>query len=231
MRLKLRKKKGIKNCYVNLPANSKFKTEMNKNMNNEDTISLPLKAIFEDQVLFFGYAGGTCQEGNIEVSESFANNLNLPEGAPLEVSVQYTFRHLKKVEFEPITPDDYEIVRHFAEEIEFSLLNQIGVFYNGLIFPCHVGPDLQYQIKFKVNIKDKLVERAECFMLSLSAEITIPPKIRENEEVKKEEESKREIVKENKRKVSFIMLMLYRYLNRQRKNQNKTINKKSNWMK
>jgi hypothetical protein len=181
---------------------------MNKNMNNEDTISLPLKVVFEDQVLFFGYAGGTSQEDNtIEVSESLANNLMLPEGAPLEVSIQYTFRHLKKVEFEPITPDDYEIVRHFAEEIEFSLLNQIGVFYNGLIFPCHVGPDLQYQIKFKVNIKDKLIERAECFMLSLSAEITIPPKIRETQEITEEEESKREIVKENKRKVRLLMVM------------------------
>lgn len=110
-------------------------------------------------------------------------------------------RHLKKVEFEPITADDYEIVRHFAEDIEMILLNQIGVFFNGLIFPCYVGPDLQYRILFKVNIKDKLVERMECFMLSLNWEITIPPKTRKIENIKAEEEAQRELVKEKQRKV------------------------------
>lgn len=203
MRLKLRRKRGIKNCYVNLPNNSRFKTEMNKSMSNDDTISLPLKAQFDEKVFFFGYAGGISEEDNtIEVSEGLADNLGLLEGITIEVSIQYTFRHLKMVEFEPITPDDYEIVKHFAEEIEFNLLNQIGVFYNGLVFPCYVGPELQYQIRFKVNIKEKLVERAECFMLSFDAEITIPPKIREKEEAKKEVEARRDIEKESKRKVN-----------------------------
>lgn len=156
---------------------------------------------FDDQVFFLGYAGGVSEENTIEISESLANSLRLPQGAFLQVSVQYTFRHLKKVEFEPITPDDYEIVRHFAEEIEYSLLNQIGVFFNGLIFPCYVGPDLQYRILFKVNIKEKLMARAECFMLSLEAEISIPPKIRDAQETVKEEENKRESVKESRQKV------------------------------
>lgn len=204
MRLKIKKRSGIKNCYVNLPANSAFKREMTKSMVSEDTISLPLRVVFNEQVFFFGYAGGTSiSENAIEVSEDLANALKIPDGVVVDVAIQYTFRHLKMVEFEPITPDDYEIVRHFAEEIEFNLLNQIGVFFNGLIFPCYVGPDLQYRILFKVNIKDKLMQRAECFMLSLSAEITIPPKVREIEEIKKEEEEKREQIKENKRKVGW----------------------------
>lgn len=38
-------------------------------------------------------------------------------------------------------------------------------------------------------------------MLSLEAEITIPPKVREEQQIKKEEEMKREEVKEHKRKV------------------------------
>lgn len=42
-------------------------------------------------------------------------------------------------------------------------------------------------------------------MLSLAAEITIPPKIRETEEIKREEENKREIEKESKRKVTLII--------------------------
>ena len=135
---------------------------MSRSTTSNDTISLPLKVVFEEQVIFFGYAGGTSEEENtIEVSEELANTLKLPEGAGLDVSIQYTFRHLKQVEFEPITADDFDIVRHFAEEIEFNLLNQIGVFYNGLIFPCFVGPDLQYRVLFKVNIKDKIMERAQ----------------------------------------------------------------------
>ena len=108
-----------------------------------------------------------------------------------------------------MTADDYEIVRHFAEDIEMILLNQIGVFFNGLIFPCYVGPDLQYRILFKVNIKDKLVERMECFMLSLNWEITIPPKTRKAENVKTEEEVQREIIKEKQRKVMCFYELLY----------------------
>ena len=161
--------------------------------------------VFDEQVFFLGYAGGVSEENTIELSESLANNLKLPEGAYLEVSVQYTFRHLKKVEFEPITPDDYEIVRHFAEEIEYNLLNQIGVFFNGLVFPCYVGPDLGYRILFKVNIKEKLMTRAECFMLSLQAEISIPPKIRDVQEVQKEEEDKRQSERESRNKVRLVM--------------------------
>lgn len=108
-----------------------------------------------------------------------------------------------------MTADDYEIVRHFAEDIEMILLNQIGVFFNGLIFPCYVGPDLQYRILFKVNIKDKLVERMECFMLSLNWEITIPPKTRKTENVKTEEEVQREIIKEKQRKVMCFYELLH----------------------
>lgn len=201
MRLKLAKKNGIKNWYVNLPSNSPFKKEISANT-MQDQVSLPLKVVFGEQVFFFGYAGGTSEESNtIEVSEDLANVLELPEGAHLEVSIQYTFRHLKRVEFEPITVDDYEIVRHFAEEIEYNLLNQIGVFYNGLMFPCYVGPGLQYRILFKVNIKEKILERAEWFMLSLSAEITIPPKVRNEKQVREDEEEKREIFKEKQQRV------------------------------
>jgi len=202
MRLKLRRKKGIKTCSVNLPANSNFKLEMNK-ITNEEAPDLPLKVVFDDRIIFLGYTGGTSQEENtIEISEDLASTLNLPDGVPLEVSIQYTFRHLKKVEFEPITADDYEIVCYFAEQVEENLKNQIGVFFNGLIFPCYVGQDLRYRILFKVNIKDKITERAECFMLSENAEVNVPPKIREPEEVKRQEESKRQKVKEEKRKVS-----------------------------
>lgn len=135
---------------------------MNKNMASDDTISWPLKVTLGDQVFFFGYTGGVSEEQNtIEVAEDLANALNLPDSVPVDVSIMYTFRHLKTVEFEAMTASDYEIVRHFSEEIEVNLLNQIGVFFNGLIFPCHVGPNLQYRILFKVNIKEKLVERAE----------------------------------------------------------------------
>ena len=134
------------------------------NLGSQDTISLPLKVVFNEQIFFFGYAGGTTEESNtIEISEDLANILKLPDGAHLEVSIQYTFRHLKKVEFEPITADDYEIVCHFAEEIEYNLLNQIGVFYNGLLFTCYVGPGLQYRILFKVNIKEKILGKLKTF--------------------------------------------------------------------
>lgn len=39
-------------------------------------------------------------------------------------------------------------------------------------------------------------------MLDPNAEITIPPKVRETEEIKREEETKREMKKERKEKVS-----------------------------
>ena len=93
MRLKLKKKGGIKNWYVNLPSNSPFKIEMSRNTYSEDTITLPLKVMFDDHVLFFGYSGGESEESNtIEISEDLANFLKLPDDISLEVSIQYTYR-------------------------------------------------------------------------------------------------------------------------------------------
>ena len=93
MRLKLKKKGGIKNWYVNLPSNSPFKLEMSRSTYSEDTITLPLKVMFEEQVLFFGYSGGESEDSNtIEIAEDLANYLMLPDGISLEVSIQYTYR-------------------------------------------------------------------------------------------------------------------------------------------
>jgi peroxin-1 len=201
MRLKLARVKGVKQCDVKLPANSVFKMSMNK-VDQELNPYLPLKIVFEDQVIFVGYSGGDSEEENtIEIAEDFAKVINLPEGASVEVSIQYTFSYLKKVEFEPLTPDDYDIVVHFQEYIEWNLFNQIGVLYDGLIFPCYVGANQQYKILFKVNIKDKITERTECFMLNKGAEADIPPKLRDTDEFKRKEEIKHQQQKEHKNKV------------------------------
>lgn len=201
MRLKLKRVKGVKQWDVKLPATSVFKLSMNK-VDQEENPYLPLKIIFEDRVIFIGYSGGVSEEDNtIEIAEDFASVINLPEGASVEVSIQYTFRHLKKVEFEPLTPDDYDIVVHFQDYIEWNLFNQIGVLYNGLIFPWYVGSNQQYKILFKVNIKDKINERAECFMLNKGAEAEIPPKLRDTDEAKRTEELTHQKIKEHKNKV------------------------------
>ena len=194
---------------MNLPSNSKFTTEFNKIISNQEAISLPLKVVSDERVFFLGYSGGTSQEANtIEISEDFASNLELPDGITLEVSLQYTFRHLKKIEFEPLTPDDYDTVRHFSEEIEENLLNQVGVFFNGMLFTYYAGRDSHYKVRLKVNISNKVAERAEWFMLGINAQISVLSKIRgiddinkEEQKKKKEEEEKRELDKKNKRKV------------------------------
>ena len=80
---------------------------------------------------YFGFTGGSSEEPtSVEISYDVGLLLGIEDGEMVTCSIEYSFEKLLKLELEPLTVDDFEIIEKNADFIEEQLLNQAGVFYN-----------------------------------------------------------------------------------------------------
>jgi hypothetical protein len=88
----------------------------------------------------------------------------------VDIGVEYSIGNLKKIELEPLTVDDYELIEENTEFIENEILNQIGIFYNDLVFPTVIHFNKIASLRAKIEI-----DEANCYYLDPDCEILVKP--------------------------------------------------------
>ncbi|EFJ16783.1 hypothetical protein SELMODRAFT_115678 [Selaginella moellendorffii] len=87
---------------------------------------------------FVAWSGATSNSIFIEVAESLAQCLGLPDRAKVTVRVRIDLPEAQTVLVEPATEDDSEILELHADYLETHILNEVGVLQEGRRFPVSV---------------------------------------------------------------------------------------------
>eukprot|EP00347_Sterkiella_histriomuscorum_P013019 403366324 len=213
MRYKLKLVKQMKNNFINLPKNSPLRQSIptrsfTMDSNNCSPVKLQLLSGNSssgegelNNTFYFGFANGISEDSStVEISEDLGLLLNLEDGDLVQCSLEYSFEKLKKIELEPLTADDFEIIEKNSEYVEDQLLNQIGVFYNEqklIIFmnydgvgstftrlKCKISGSLNdsRQNKSQSSTNQSSTTSAKCYFLTVDSELYIQPKIREQQQ-------------------------------------------------
>jgi len=172
MKYRLRLSRSIKTNYVALPSTNPFTQSAHLPFTNGPSCkALKLTALSRpDSPIFLGYAGATSQEqGTVEISYDLARLLNLSENEYVNVQLEYSFEKLPKIELEPLTADDFELIEKNCEFIESEMLNQVGVFYEGQLLVIYLNGNLMARLRSKIESD----ARANCYYLTAESELHI----------------------------------------------------------
>ena len=89
----------------------------------------------------------------------------------MEVGLEYSYEHLDKLEIEPLTVEDFELVEQHSSFIEEQLLNQVCVFYHRQEFVLWLS-------NTTVKLRAKCEGQAKCYYVGLNSELHIEAKMR-----------------------------------------------------
>jgi Peroxisome biogenesis factor 1, N-terminal len=139
---------GSKNCFVQLPAHvgralapaasPASGGAVILKLSWEDSISIPsVPGAAAVQSAVVSWNGGLCEAGSdcLEVPQALARTLGLDRLLDLDPYLAVRVQPLEyvanaaRVDVEPCTPDDWEILELNAEHLEGELLQQVGISY------------------------------------------------------------------------------------------------------
>lgn len=72
--------------------------------------------------MYFGWLGAT-SDHNIEISVDLGQTLGIIDGQMADIAIEYSCQRIDKIEIDPFTPEDFQIISNFAEYVEENLLN------------------------------------------------------------------------------------------------------------
>ncbi|XP_024316526.1 peroxisome biogenesis protein 1 isoform X2 [Brachypodium distachyon] len=81
------------------------------------------------------WSGAASRSRAIEVAQELAECISLPDGTIAQLSVARSLTRADSVSIEPFSEDDWEILESRADLAEETILQQVGIVYEGMKFP------------------------------------------------------------------------------------------------
>lgn len=81
------------------------------------------------------WSGAASRSRAIEVAQELAECISLPDGTVAQLSVARSLTRADSVSIEPFGEDDWEILESRADLAEETILQQVGIVYEGMKFP------------------------------------------------------------------------------------------------
>lgn len=162
-----------RDCYVSLPRG--FGSTVGEGYSSNSICSAVRVTRLSKEKLFLGYAAGVSKaENEIEISFVFAECISLTDGEPVDVELEPRTESAMKLELTVNSSDSYELVCGMREKFEESLLNQIGVLFDGIRFPAYFSESQFVVFTFNDASTDS-TSRTACRSIHPSAELVILP--------------------------------------------------------
>jgi len=170
---------ATKNCFINLPKRCQNETQ-------DPFLPLSLQWRTEEgkQRAFVSWNGGTSQSSEeIEISRTFAESLGLAclvEKDPyftVLVSVEHASL-VSKIQMEPVTPEDWDIIELQSVSVEAVMLQQISVVFVGQVIPIWLLGQTVVQLRVSA-LEDCVETPLHPLCLTNRSEIYVTPNIRQ----------------------------------------------------
>ncbi|CAM0911659.1 unnamed protein product [Alopecurus aequalis] len=183
MEVEVRVVGGARSCFVALPLHliqALSRTSASGDL--PPVLALDLRAAAGAR-WSLAWSGAASRSRAIEVAQELAECISLPDGTVAQLSVARSLTRAVSVSIEPFSEDDWEILESRADLAEETILQQVGIVYEGMKFPLWL--DGHNIVKFVVvsSSPKKLVVQ-----LIPGTEVVVAPKNRKEkyQDVQKE---------------------------------------------
>ncbi|KAF8753111.1 hypothetical protein HU200_011765 [Digitaria exilis] len=183
MEVEVRVVGGARSCFVALPLHLLHALERTSATGDlPPVLALDLRGPAGGR-WSLAWSGAASRSRAIEVAQELAECISLPDGTIAQLSVARSLAKAEKVNIEPYSEDDWEILERRAELAEETILKQVGIVYEGMRFPLWL--DGHNIVKFVV-----VSSRPEKSVVQLvpGTEVSVAPKERKepSQDVKKQ---------------------------------------------
>lgn len=148
MEVEVRVVGGARSCFVALPLHliqALSRTSASGDL--PPVLALDLRAASGGR-WSLAWSGAASQSRAIEVAQELAECISLPDGTVAQLSVARSLAKADSVSIEPFSEDDWEILESRADLAEETILQQVGIVYEGMKFPLWL--DRHNIVKFVV---------------------------------------------------------------------------------
>lgn len=140
-------------------------------------LELRMSANLGGKPWYLAWGGAGAASSQIEVPEALAECIGLADGTRVHVRVLSDLSRASKVEIEPASEDDWEVLELNADYLEEQILNQVGVLHEGQRFPVWVQGQTILILHAVATAPRKLVQ------LVHGAELVVTPMTRRQKKV------------------------------------------------
>nr|CAB3481710.1 unnamed protein product [Digitaria exilis] len=135
MEVEVRVVGGARSCFVALPLHLLHALERTSATGDlPPVLALDLRGPAGGR-WSLAWSGAASRSRAIEVAQELAECISLPDGTIAQLSVARSLAKAEKVNIEPYSEDDWEILERRAELAEETILKQVGIVYEGMKFP------------------------------------------------------------------------------------------------
>nr|CAB3483787.1 unnamed protein product [Digitaria exilis] len=135
MEVEVRVVGGARSCFVALPLHLLHALERTSATGDlPPVLALDLRGPAGGR-WSLAWSGAASRSRAIEVAQELAECISLPDGTIAQLSVARSLAKAEKVNIEPYSEDDWEILERRAELAEETILKQVGIVYEGMRFP------------------------------------------------------------------------------------------------
>ncbi|KAM3190256.1 hypothetical protein ACQJBY_068446 [Aegilops geniculata] len=135
MEVEVRVVGGARSCFVALPLHlieALSRTSASGDL--PPVLALDLRAAAGAR-WSLAWSGAASRSRAIEVAQELAECISLPDGTIAQLSVARSLTRADSVSIEPFSEDDWEILESRADLAEETILQQVGIVYEGMKFP------------------------------------------------------------------------------------------------
>ncbi|KAF7101428.1 hypothetical protein CFC21_102776 [Triticum aestivum] len=135
MEVEVRVVGGARSCFVALPLHlieALSRTSASGDL--PPVLALDLRAAAGAR-WSLAWSGAASRSRAIEVAQELAECISLPDGTIAQLSVAHSLTRADSVSIEPFSEDDWEILESRADLAEETILQQVGIVYEGMKFP------------------------------------------------------------------------------------------------
>ncbi|KAK6916982.1 Peroxisome biogenesis factor 1, N-terminal, psi beta-barrel fold, partial [Dillenia turbinata] len=135
MEFEVRVVRGIENCFVSLPL-PLIQTLQSTSSSAFLPPTLPLELRSSSgKPWVVAWTGSASSSSAIEVSQQFAECIDLPDHAIVQVKALANLREATLVTIEPLTEDDWEVMELRSQHAETAILQQVQIVHEAMKFP------------------------------------------------------------------------------------------------